>query len=180
MPIPLARNRAAQVDQIFQTLLANGFTRDQAQHFKDFLNGFLPKRIYIAADTLKPLGSATLAQLTHNDAASNALIWTYNSSQADGDEFTHGFSCQEGIYTFNVRSWKSDNRGIVDVSIDDKVVTSINMYATPDEVPIVSFGGIVLGSGQHKFGLKVNGKDAASSSYYMAVLDIWAYPTAGD
>ena len=103
-----------------------------------------------------------------HDAASDLACYAFQSSAGDGNETWFRFFCAAGDYDLVLCYVKDNNRGKVELRIDDgDLIATDDLYAssllynqyTSHEVS-------VLADGVHFLKLKVNGKNASSSAYY--------------
>ena len=105
----------------------------------------------------------------------------YQDAPANGDVTTNGFFLRPGTYTMNVTGFTNTNRGIVDWYIDDAIaVTGQDWYASPGVDNVIKTATVqVKGlSPYHVLKSTVNGKNASSSDYYLALSLIEFKPCA--
>ena len=111
------------------------------------------------------VGQGTWVVLVFSSAPYNAIF--YNSSNADGDNFTVKFRLPKGTYTLRFNSVKRSNRGMVQGELDGVDLGTTDLYSASDDytnvVEITSVS--VSTSGEHDLKFSVNGKNASSSAY---------------
>jgi len=94
----------------------------------------------------------------------------YNSSAANGDNFSVGVRVPSGTYTLRIHSLKETNRAIADIDIDGTEVHSVDLYAAASDF-VISVTGLSLG-GAHVIKIRSDGKNASSSGYVISVQEI--------
>lgn len=103
----------------------------------------------------------------------------YQDAAADSDEWTNGFTCQAGTYTLNFLCTTDNNRGKLDVYIDDVLKGNVDFYsATLTENVTKSLSSLTLTDGYHTLKGHVNSKNASSSDYLIALSKIWLVPAS--
>lgn len=94
-----------------------------------------------------------------------------STADADnGDFFEYLFDVDAGTYSFTMIYDRDSNQGIVDVLIDGVSIGTIDTYLSgwaPNTVATISSVGI--SQGPHTLKLLINGKNASSSDYRMAI-----------
>lgn len=112
----------------------------------------------------------SIAQGTWDISLNNTYPYSgcyYNTSHANGDEFTCCFHCPAGIYKLYLNAPKDSDRGIVSIEIDGIEQDSIDLYAASAEKSnIIEITGIELEGKDHTLTLRIEGKNASSSDYY--------------
>ena len=95
----------------------------------------------------------------------------FNTSQANNDEITFDISLGRGTYDVHLLYKTNSSHGKVDVSLDSQVI--INQLDTYSAAQVLNVtheeSNVVLKGGDYKLSLKLNGKNAASSSYFLSV-----------
>jgi len=141
-----------------------------------YYNTNFPKSPTLWHDQAIKTVGGTFVSIAENQQLYNN--YTYQDSPADSDEWTHGFNCQAGTYQINLLSLDANDRGKLDLYIDNVLVASgidfYNASATPNQKHSTS--NITIGNGYHILKGKVNGKNGSSSSYYIALTKIWLTP----
>lgn len=103
----------------------------------------------------------------------------YQNAAQDSDEWTNGFACQAGTYTLKLLSTTDNNRGKLDVYIDNTLQGTINFYSSSlTENVEKSLSSITLSAGYHTLKGKVNGSDSDSGGYLIALSKIWLVPAS--
>jgi len=126
--------------------------------------------------SIKTVGNAFATTI---DAAEAYGFYTFQNTPANGDTWENGFICAAGTYGFKFLSYTDNNRGKLDVYIDASLIGTIDQYSSPAvKNQVLSITGIVLTDGYHKLQGVVNGKNASSSSYFIALTKIWLVPSA--
>jgi len=92
-----------------------------------------------------------------------------NSSSADGDELDYKAYLAQGTYTFMIQTYKFPEAGILKVDIDGEEVASIDLYNVGwvRNVREVVADIAVATSGLKTITLRVDGKNASSTDYYI-------------
>ncbi|MDD5091043.1 MAG: hypothetical protein PHQ23_09005, partial [Candidatus Wallbacteria bacterium] len=100
--------------------------------------------------------------------------WTYQNPCANGDSFKHDFYLAAGNYNFTVLGYNSTNRGKIDWYIDDVLKVSGQDWYGGGVMNIMMTSALTVdASGLHTLKGVVNGKNAASSSYYIVWTKAW-------
>lgn len=132
----------------------------------------------------------THATLWHDEVAiisgSPLFLWVdaynaYNLSVfqepcSDGDTFSISLFLKAGTYTLNFLGWTGTNRGKIDWYLDNvKIITGQDWYAADAAVnTIFSTSNIVITTnGLHTIRGIVNGKNPASTDYYINLTKYW-------
>ncbi len=103
----------------------------------------------------------------------------YNTTSADGDEFSVNFRCPVGTYTIRFSAIKDSDRGIVDTYVDASEEDSIDLYAAAaDYLNVVEITGVSITAGSHTLKFVVDGKNGSSSDYFLNVNGISLQRTA--
>ncbi len=118
-------------------------------------------------------------QITMNvQVMRNAHI--YNTSDASGDSLTYRAFILAGTYTWEILYHGSTDRGIVELSIDDVVAGSVDMYESafsPNLIATVS-GITVVESGMKNITIRVADQNPSSTSYIASHGEMVLYRTA--
>lgn len=105
------------------------------------------------------------------------LTQYYNSTLADGDNLSWKRYLAKGTYTLKLLACACSDAGIVDIDIDGEEIASFNLYdASGDADKINTQANIVISeSGIKTIRLRVDGKNASSSSYraQISMIDIY-------
>lgn len=104
--------------------------------------------------------------------ASGSMLNNVTATANNGDFFTCRFQIAAGKYVLNVNVSKTTNRGKVDVYIDNVKVnsTTLDLYADILAQANWQVTNIVIAkSGIHEIKFVVNGKNASSTDYIMAM-----------
>ena len=102
----------------------------------------------------------------------------YQNAAANGDTWKNGFLVQAGTYSLNFLSTKDADRGSLDVYIDDVLAGTIDFYAgslTKNQTSTIS--SLTITDGYHTLKGVVNGKNASSSGYIIALTKIYLLPS---
>jgi hypothetical protein len=123
------------------------------------------------------IGQGTWA-FQHNASMAYQSQW-FNTSNADGDNISYAVSLAKGTYTLKILGYRATNRGICDVDIDEDEVAEIDTYGAADENHIWSQTGITISSsGLKTLKLRIDGKNASSTDYYISISMMVLYRTA--
>lgn len=149
---------------------------------------------YVQASNLAQLAESKAVVMWHDQSvktAGNAFTTSidtqhaYNhvvhqSAAANGDTWTNGFVCQAGTYTFNFLCTTDADRGKLDVFVDNvQIGTILDFYAASTTRNVVkTIASIAVTAGYHTLKGVVNGKNASSSGYTIALTKIWLTPSA--
>lgn len=120
--------------------------------------------------------------IAHTLTASQ-IYGTYSnqSAAADADVFTNGVYLRKGTYTFYVLGITDTDRGKIDWTIDGVVLVSgEDWYAGSTTYNVVKSTASVAVTfdGWHQVKGTVNGKNASSSGYVVALTKFWFEPAA--
>jgi hypothetical protein len=98
----------------------------------------------------------------------------YNSSAANGDNFSVNFAAFPGVYTIELNTSKSADRGKLDVFLDDeKIIDAVDLYAaSANQISTTSVTSVEISAGIHALKFALNGKNASSSSHNFSVQGI--------
>lgn len=105
-------------------------------------------------------------------ASQQFASFVYQNASADADSFTHSFLLKHGTYTFVRLAFTSPNSGIIDWTLDGTSILSGDDYYSAGNTANVrkSTGSIsVVGDGRHKLTGTVNGQNASSGGYDIAI-----------
>lgn len=136
-----------------------------------------PKRATMWADEFNTSVAVTRA----HDTAQNYSTYIYQNSPADTQEYTSSFMLVGGTYNLSILAVKYPDGGKFDVYIDGATVgTTQDLYAGSGTYNVVlTLSSItVTGDGYHTLKLKVNGKNASSTNYYLYCTKVWIAPSA--
>lgn len=125
---------------------------------------------YIMLDSLQQhyvTGSALVVGLSTTYQNNHAVV---NSPGANGDSWELHFVCAAGVYNLRIVGSTNTNAPKLDVFIDGVLQANIDWYSNPGVVNVTKslFTG-ALTSGLHTLTCTVNGKNASSSGYALAV-----------
>lgn len=104
----------------------------------------------------------------------NFEIW--QTTPAAGDIIQTTVNLAAGTYTFYALGRGSNNRGIIDWSIDGQspFITGQDWYSASDAPNTIKSGTVTITeSGRHTLRLTVTGKNAASSNYYFVLTSVY-------
>lgn len=118
------------------------------------------------------------------NASGTLGMHAYQSSPANGDKIIFYFTLQDGEYTFCMIGVKYPDEGKSDLYVDDVKVNGATPYdwyaaATTLNQTWTVTGITLTTSGLHKFEIRVNGKNASSSNYFIAGSYVTVYRTGG-
>ncbi len=121
--------------------------------------------------------ATTISGTTLNTWYSNTVAYGHGSEQgpaANGDSNTINFFLKAGTYTMKVLGYTTTNRGKVDWYIDDVLVVSGQDWYSAGGTPNVvkSATVTVVGDGNHVLKSVINGKNASSTDYSLALTKI--------
>jgi len=101
--------------------------------------------------------------------------FAYQNPAGNGDSWQVEFICDAGTYTLAIFGVKFSNRGLLDIYIDD--VKKISLQDWYNAARVYNVGlyvpNIVISAGAHILKGVINGKNVASSDYYMALTHYW-------
>lgn len=90
----------------------------------------------------------------------------FNSTQAQNDEYSFKFSCDNGTYTITLWYTKSTAGGIVTPSIDASALSTIDTFnGSTLNNQATSYTNQALSGGSHTFDFKVASKNASSTNF---------------
>lgn len=130
-------------------------------------------------DQSSVISGASLASVNNTSQRYNTV--TTQSAALDGDSWGNGCELKAGTYTISFLSLTNSNRGKLDVWVDNVVsdAVGIDFYSAGLTNDVIKTATITIKSdGYHRFKFIVNGKNASSSSYYIALTKIWLTPSA--
>ena len=99
----------------------------------------------------------------------------------DGDSWSNGFYIRAGTYTLNLLIKKSSSSGLLDLYIDDSLISSGNDFYHFSDLgnQIITIGSVIISSdGYHSLKGIVNGKNASSAGYWIYITKMWLVPSA--
>jgi len=105
----------------------------------------------------------------------------YNSSNTDGDQVNYKVYMGSGTYTFKFIHGENVTFGILKLLIDDVEKASFDCYnAGGAQVNVIDTetGIEIAESGIKTVSLKIDGKNASSTGYYMNVSALYLYKTS--
>lgn len=95
---------------------------------------------------------------------------------ANGNSFEQSFFLKAGVYTFFVLGFTSAYNGIADWYVDDVLVVSgQDWYSAANVLNVTKsvFDISISSNGLHSLKAVVNGKNASSGNYYLALTKFW-------
>ena len=100
-----------------------------------------------------------------------ANYYLQNSTAANNDEITFPIRLGKGTYDVHIVYTTNSNHGKLDVSLDSQVIINqLDLYSVAVIRNVThEESNVVLNGGDYTLSLKVNGKNGASSSYYVTV-----------
>lgn len=127
--------------------------------------------------SVKTVGNAFTYSM---DASQKYGFVVYQNAAANGDTWTNGFSVAAGTYTFNILNSTDSNRGKMDFFVDNVQIGTIQDFysAALTQNVVKTIASISVTDGYHTFKGVVNGKNASSSDYIVALTKIWLTPSA--
>lgn len=104
----------------------------------------------------------------------------YNASAADGDEYHLKAFLAAGTYALTLLSDTKNNRGILDIFIDNDEVASFDLYTADlaKNVRNTQAGIVVSSAGIKTIKFRLDGKNGSSSSYMANIQSTYLYRTA--
>lgn len=94
----------------------------------------------------------------------------YNSSNADGDNITYKVYLSAGTYKFFFQSSDLGSRGIVDVTLDDTEITSVDMYQGSAKYSNRHTADVTITESKiYDLTFTIDGKNGSSSGYQIAL-----------
>lgn len=143
-----------------------------------YYNGSMTKAPVMWHDQSLVIVGANITYAQDGGQAFNFVA--YQDTGANADEWENGFVCQSGTYSIKILSSKDGSRGILDVYIDDVLISAgIDFYdagTLNNEINTIS--SVVITDGYHTFKGIVNGKNGSSSGYNIAITKIWLVPAS--
>jgi|GEM_PF-6791442 len=116
------------------------------------------------------------AMTSYCTAAYNYDNYTVQIPAANNDSFSHGCFLRAGTYTFEAWGTTSNNRGKIDWTLDGNVIVAgqdwYSAAATGFVVKTVA-AHVVATDGWHRLVGTVNGKNGASSNFFIALHVYW-------
>lgn len=124
-----------------------------------------------AWSSVDAVSGVTYTRIQASDRLGGGLGSHPNASDADdGDSMSWSFLSETGTYTFSVLYSKYTSRGIIEFLVDDVSIGTVDMYNGSSVLNVVTdMTDIALVEGTHTLKALVNGKNASSSDYIMAV-----------
>lgn len=125
-------------------------------------------------NVLAPVSADSVGQGSWGVIQSSQAVYgvvNYNPSAANGDNATWDVALAAGTWTLTYVYFKNPGYGITQVFVDGtQVGSNIDGYAASNTSATLSITGITLASsGIHAVKVAVNGKNASSTGYAMAV-----------
>ena len=142
------------------------------------LNNIYPQRATIWHDESTALTGAPIA--SYYWASQNYMIRSLQNPGANGDSFSNSFLIKQGTYSIYFLGDTSNDRGILDWSIDGtNIVSSQDWYSSGQTYNVIKTSSniIITTSGYHVLKGVVNGKNVLSSAYYIDLTKIWLKPS---
>lgn len=148
------------------------------------INGSPHTHAYIANESVSPISTN---MLTRNADSVGQGTWVkivsslylyggtyYNSTSANGDNFTVNFYLPAGTYKLQFNSTKSPDRGIVKVEVGATNLGNTDLYnATNQFLNIVEYTNITIATGgAYAVKFTLNGKNGSSTGYTFSVQGI--------
>jgi hypothetical protein len=93
----------------------------------------------------------------------------------DGDEFIWYAPFEQGAYKVAIIGFSASNIGKSDLIIDGTTIANDDWYSVATAQAIVTHNWTPTQTMMHEFKLKVNGKNAASSNYYLLLTCLIVY-----
>lgn len=143
-----------------------------------------PKRHNVFSRELTIVTGNALAHTL--DANQEFGQYSYQSTAADGDEFTFSCVLEAGTYDIYILCVKDSNRGKIDLyhkhssaGSYTSFATGVDQYNAAQQYNQVLTANFTLSlSGRYTIKATVNGKHASSSDYYFVHTLIWIKPSA--
>ena len=104
----------------------------------------------------------------------------YSTADADWIEWTKTLAA--GTYSLELWYYTWDQAGIIDIAVDGSVEGSLDTYAATAQSPhngATVTGIAVVGDGLHTVRFTTNGKNAASTGYYILLESEWSLRRTG-
>lgn len=116
---------------------------------------------------------------------SDVLAWShfyYRNGGTQDDRINYSVYLAAGTYTLNLLHLKTNNSGIIDISLDnyatsEGTVDAYNASTLYNQITTVT-GIVVATAGLYTLSLKVGTKNASSSSYFMLLVMMSLFRTA--
>lgn len=117
-------------------------------------------------------GQGTWVRATSDNYVYNALF--YNSTSADGDNFTINMFLAAGTWTVRISTMKNTTFGIMKVEVGSTNLGNTDLYAAaPNYLAIAEYTGLAITvSGEYAVKFTVNGKNASATDYFIAATQI--------
>jgi len=115
-----------------------------------------------------------------SNASQTSGFFMYNSSNTDLDQVDYKISLEKGTYTFDLITMMNTNCPILDVLIDGVSAGTKDLYSASvvyNSLQTIT-GIVVTTSGLKTLSLKVNGKNASSTGYYLNLSYFTLFRTA--
>lgn len=134
-------------------------------------------QLFLPAWGYSSIGAGTWGNYALFEGGLNSL---YNTSGANGDELLYPVALGAGTYTLAVAHRASGNSGIAQFLLDATSLGTQDWYsaATLDDQITTIAGIVVAANGLFHLHMKVNGKNAGSSGYFLLFGWIMLYRTA--
>ena len=103
------------------------------------------------------------------------------TASADSDEWNNGFVSRFGTYTMKLLVLTANSCGLLDIYIDDVLVSSgLDFYTvgTVEAATLQVSDVVITTNGYHTLKGKVNGKNVLSSGYDIPITKIWFVPVS--
>ena len=124
---------------------------------------------YIMLDSLQQhltSGSSLTVGISSTYQNNHAVV---NNPGANGDSWELKFACAAGTYLLRLVGSTNTNAPKLDVFMDGVLNINFDWYSNPGVVNVTKSTSVVLASGSHTLTLVVNGKNALSSGFALAM-----------
>jgi len=110
-----------------------------------------------------------------HESNQNYSVGAQQNTPADGDSFSDTFPLKGGSYTLNVLGITYSDKGMIDWYIDGVLFLSGQDWYTPGVTynVVKSTPITIVGDGLHTLTGLVNGRNAASTNYFMEFTKVW-------
>jgi len=107
------------------------------------------------------------------------VLFNNDVSSANGDQINYIVGFEAGTWTFNLLGATINNSGILDILIDGVSIGTQDWYTAATTYNVIkNITGISINTGVKMVSLKINGKNAFSSSYRMRLTSLAFWRTA--
>lgn len=174
------------------TLVQGHFWYNSADDLLKYYDGSNVKTLARTDDLPPGEGHITIMPFSYNSIGQGTWAFSATANQwggftflnavgaADGDNLVFKVYLAAGTYTLEELGIKGSNHAIIDYEIDGAVIATVDHYAAVGAYNqrSVDTGNVIATSGLKTLTMKANGKNAASSGYFMAVSTIVLWRTA--